>query len=196
MAFMSTGWPTPVGAGAVRRFLGIRSWSVREALAVGVLGLLALVFAEGVAGVPAGLLLERWQTRQTATVPVPPVDASPEAVVRAFVHAGDVHDEPAVRAMAAPEYLDGYEGPPAPLGLAHISIHTIGVAYPVRGEDVGVPEVARYRQIVRVPTDLHMTDVWMLINDNRVGDDFQPRNFTLVRNADNDAWRIAEIGQG
>lgn len=160
-----------------------------------VLVLLVVVPAVSCGGaIAADWLVPLWQRRQTGSVPVPSATASPDDVVRAFIRAIDAHDDRAIRAMSAPVFIEHY-GVPAP---AHFRLDKMFRDMPSSSAeaqgDGRLPEISAYRQIVEVPTDVTITEIWSLFpgpNDSGGADTLF---FTMVRNSDQDRWLVAEMG--
>jgi hypothetical protein len=142
--------------------------------------------------VGAEVAVPRWQLRQTGHVAVPPATASPEAVVRAYVHADNAHDERASRAMETARFARQYSQAKEP-GPAHLRIVRVFGTFPEQAGDN--PATAGYRQVQKVMTDIEITDTWSIFG-SRFDPWPEPRDFTMVRNRDSEPWRVAEFGSG
>lgn len=151
------------------------------AIGAGALALLAL------AAVAAYLLLP---PRQTSDVAVPPADATPEQVVRAYLEALNAHDCETAQAVSTDTAKDG-----AKSWCEHVdSLTNIDVRkhVPGRSEDSGVP--AR-DQVADVAVSFNLK--WRpLHNDGSMDEGPTPWGYLLVRTAADAPWRIFNQGLG
>jgi hypothetical protein len=175
-----------------RRWVGSALRSVRQWWLAWSVGGGLLLIVSGL--VVSEYLVPRWQLRQTGTVAVPTAAASPEDVVRAFARAQDVHDEVAERAMSAPVYL-GLDGS-ASWDVAHFRLVRITLVRRSPPEERAgrMPEIRDARQVVEVSTVLDLTPTWSVLPAD--GELWRDPDFTMVRNSDDEMWKVAEVGVG
>ena len=165
----------------------VRSRRLRWLVAFGAAVLVAAVAFGAVAVIAGpGRVLALVPTRD---VPVPPADAEPHTVVRAYLDALDAHDLDTAGALLTPEYRRQV-GRTSGNWFANLrSVRQVRLA-PAEDARSGYGVGSRYRHAVRVPATLDLR----LFFDQPAGDGPMTWGFVLVKNQPGDPWRIADEG--
>ena len=127
--------------------------------------------------------------RQSASVPVPPDDATPEQVVEAYVRALDAHD-----CDTAYELVDGDTDAAEAWCRRVASLEDLTVS-PAEPEEPAWSGRAADEQVVRVPVEFVLT-YRPLRSDHSMEEGRTPWGYLLVRGSDEDPWRIFTQGNG
>jgi hypothetical protein len=123
----------------------------------------------------------------TAPVALPPLDAPPAAVARAYVRALDRGDRDALRALTTPDHLDDAVRWPA--NLRHIRVAEMR---PARREP-GVGSAGRHPDVVLVPVELDL-DLGDPGLSGFSADGRTTWGYVLVRDAPDERWRVDDEG--
>ncbi|MFC4535627.1 hypothetical protein [Sphaerisporangium dianthi] len=121
-------------------------------------------------------------------ITVPPVNATPEAVVKAYLAAVIARDTKAARTLTTPKYWEVTASSPDG-GLNNwITIQDVDTGAPIPD----TYEAESYRQVNRVYVDFTLRQCEeMTWQNGRI-----VWSYLLVRNADAERWRIASGGLG
>lgn len=128
---------------------------------------------------------------RTSTAPPPPVSASPQTVVRAWIDAVNAGDEAAGRVLSTPVFA-GADRDAGDAGwfanVLRISDLQVGEPVPV----TGLASNERFAQVVAVPVAFDLEQK----RERAFRDGPVQWGFVLVRQRDGQRWRINEQGLG
>jgi hypothetical protein len=125
-------------------------------------------------------------------VGIPPVGASPQEVVTAYVAAINAHDEEAGRRLSTPHFAQQQEGTEDNQFRNVVQISALQVETPISDGGYESPDGRRYQDAVYVPVTFTLKQREVV----SMPDGHTSWGYVLVRTGTDQPWRINDHGVG